>query len=208
MRGCSTSRRPASTCPPIPTRPTPAEIAAARALICEDLLGDFPFVSPAERAHAVALLLLGFLRGMIDGPTPLHLIEKPTPGTGATLMVDAIATILTGAGASVMTEGRDDDEWRKRVTAKLRQIPAILLIDNLRAEARQLRRRRGADRALLGGPHPRRSPRWRGCRSAASGSPPATTPSSPTRWRAAWCASGSMPMSSAPGSAPASAIPT
>ena len=46
-------------------------------------------------------------------------------------MVDAIATILTGAGASV-TEGRDDDEWRKRVTAKLRQVPTILLIDNLR----------------------------------------------------------------------------
>ena len=30
--------------------------------------------------------------------------------------------------------GRDDDEWRKRVTAKLRQIPAIVLIDNLRAK--------------------------------------------------------------------------
>ena len=80
----------------------------------------------------MALLLLGFLRAMVDGPTPLHLIEKPTPGTGATLMVDAIATILTGAGASVMTEGRDDEEWRKRVTAKLRQIPSIVLIDNLR----------------------------------------------------------------------------
>ena len=31
-----------------------------------------------------------------------------------------------------MTEGRDDEEWRKRVTAKLRQIPSIVLIDNLR----------------------------------------------------------------------------
>jgi len=118
--------------PPIAQRPSPDESAAARSLICEDLLGDFPFVSRSELAHAVALLLLGFLRSMIDGPTPLHLIEKPTPGTGATLMVDAIATILTGAGASVMTEGRDDEEWRKRMTAKLRQIPAIVLIDNLR----------------------------------------------------------------------------
>jgi putative DNA primase/helicase len=118
--------------PAIPERPSAAEIAAARQLICDDLLGDFPFVSEAERAHAVALLLLGFLRSMVDGPTPLHLIEKPTPGTGATLMVDAIATILTGAGASVMTEGRDDEEWRKRVTAKLRQVPSIVLIDNLR----------------------------------------------------------------------------
>ena len=123
---------PGFTVPAIPVRPSAEEIAGARNLLCEDLLGDFPFVGTAELAHVVALLLLGFLRGMIDGPTPLHLIEKPTPGSGATLMVDAIATILTGAGASVMTEGRDDEEWRKRVTAKLRQIPAIVLIDNLR----------------------------------------------------------------------------
>lgn len=123
---------PGFALPAIPARPSPEQVAAARALICEDLLGDFPFVAPAERAHAVALLLLGFLRGMVDGPTPLHLIEKPTPGTGATLMVDAIATILTGAGASVMTEARDEDEWRKRLTAKLRQIPTLVLVDNLR----------------------------------------------------------------------------
>lgn len=120
--------------PTIPMQPSTTEIAAARNLLCDDLLGDFPFTGDAERAHVVALLLLGVLRGMIDGPTPLHLIEKPTPGSGATLMVDAVATILTGSGASVMTEGRDDDEWRKRVTAKLRQIPAIVLIDNLRAK--------------------------------------------------------------------------
>ena len=125
---------PGFTVPEIRARPAAEDIAAARRLICEDLLGDFPFTGEAERAHVVALLLLGFLRGMIDGPTPLHLIEKPTPGTGATLMVDAIATILTGTGASVMTEGRDDEEWRKRVTAKLRQIPSIVLIDNLRAK--------------------------------------------------------------------------
>jgi hypothetical protein len=58
------------------------------------------------------LLLLGFLRAMNDGPTPLHMIEKPTPGTGATLLVDAVATIQTGSGAAVTTEGRDDEEWR------------------------------------------------------------------------------------------------
>ncbi len=118
--------------PPVPRCPTKEEIAAARTLILDDLMGDFPFVGEAERAHAVALLLLGFVRAMIEGPTPLHLIEKPTPGTGATLLVDAIATILTGSGASVMTEGSEDEEWRKRLTAKLRQIPALVLIDNLR----------------------------------------------------------------------------
>lgn len=120
--------------PAVPDRPSSQDIAAARALLLDDLLGDFPFTSTAERAHALCLLLLSFLRAMIDGPTPLHLIEKPTPGTGATLMVDVIATVLTGVGASVMTEGRDDEEWRKRITAKLRQIPSLILIDNLREQ--------------------------------------------------------------------------
>ena len=120
--------------PAISEQPTAEDIAAARQLILDDLLGEFPFTSLAERAHAVSLLLLGFLRAMIDGPTPLHLIEKPTPGTGATLMVDAIATIITGSGAGVMTEGTDEEEWRKRITAKLRQIPTIVLIDNLKRQ--------------------------------------------------------------------------
>ncbi len=120
--------------PAVPDRPSAQDIAAARSLLLDDLLGDFPFTSTAERAHALSLLLLSFLRAMIDGPTPLHLIEKPTPGTGATLMVDVIATVLTGVGASVMTEGRDDEEWRKCITAKLRQIPSLILIDNLREQ--------------------------------------------------------------------------
>jgi putative DNA primase/helicase len=118
----------------IPERPTSTDIAAARSLLLDDLLGDFPFVGEAELAHALALLLLPFVRPMITGPTPLHMIEKPAPGTGATLMVDAISIIATGTSASVMVEGRDEDEWRKRLTAKLREIPSILLIDNLRRQ--------------------------------------------------------------------------
>jgi phage/plasmid primase-like uncharacterized protein len=120
--------------PAIPERPTPADVAAARSLLLDELLGDFPFVGEAERAHALALVLLPFVRPIIPGPTPLHMVEKPAAGTGATLMVDVISIIATGAGASVMVEGRDEDEWRKRLTAKLREIPSILLIDNLRRQ--------------------------------------------------------------------------
>jgi putative DNA primase/helicase len=123
---------PGFVLPAVPAKPTPSDIAAARQLLVNDLLGDFPFTGDAEKAHALSLLLTGFVRAMIDGSTPLHLIEKPTPGTGATLMVDAISMIVTGGGVSVMVEGRDDEEWRKRLTAKLRQVPSIILIDNLR----------------------------------------------------------------------------
>lgn len=122
---------PGFSVPHVPEKPTPQDIAAARSLILDDLLGEFPFTGEAERAHAVALLLLGFVRSMIDGPTPLHMVEKPSAGTGATLMVDVITLILTGASINVMTESDNDEEWRKRLTAKLRQAPMVVLIDNL-----------------------------------------------------------------------------
>lgn len=118
--------------PAIPQKPSPEEIKAARDLIVNDLFGDFPFTNEAEMAHAVALLLLPFVRSMIAGPTPIHLFEKPTPGTGASLLVEIIAIIATGMSAKVMTEGRSEEEWRKRLTSALRAMPSLLFIDNLR----------------------------------------------------------------------------
>ncbi len=118
--------------PPVPERPSAEDVARARGLLCDDLVGDFPFVGAAERANSIALLLLPFVRDLIDGRTPLHLIEKPAPGTGAGLLVRALALPALGHPPAMMTEGRDEDEWRKRLTAKLVSAPAIIIIDNLR----------------------------------------------------------------------------
>ncbi len=74
----------------------------ARSLIIEELLGDFPFVDDASRAHVVALLLLPFVRQMIQGPTPLHLIHAPTRGTGKGLLADVAALVTLGVPAPVM----------------------------------------------------------------------------------------------------------
>jgi putative DNA primase/helicase len=63
--------------PDVPNEPSEADLVRARALILDDLLCDFPFVSDANRAHAVARFLLPFVRELISGPTPLHLIEAP-----------------------------------------------------------------------------------------------------------------------------------
>jgi len=117
---------------PIPAEPSQTEIEHARKMIVEELLGDFPFVGDPERAHAIALTILPSIRLLIVGPSPLHLVEKPLPGTGASLLVDAIALIWTGRPVTCFTEGRDEDEWRKRITARLRSSAPILLIDNLR----------------------------------------------------------------------------
>ena len=116
--------------------PPAADVTRARGFL-EELVADFPFHGPAEgaheRSHALGLLLLPFVRALISGPTPLHLIEAPTPGTGKTLLADALTSpALGGRPLPAMTEARDGDEWRKRLTAKLRRAPEFVLLDNLR----------------------------------------------------------------------------
>ncbi|HZQ03697.1 MAG TPA: hypothetical protein VFA88_06740 [Gaiellaceae bacterium] len=122
--------------PPVPAEPTARQLARARRLLLDELLGDFPFAGPldgaAERAHAVAALLLPLLRGLIVGPTPLHVLTAPTPGTGKTLLADTLMTPLLGHRPLVkMAEARDPDEWRKRLTAKLRAAPPVVCVDNV-----------------------------------------------------------------------------
>jgi hypothetical protein len=123
---------PGFALPGIKDCPSNDDVVAARELILGDLLGDFPFVSETERAHAVALLVLPFVRGLIDGPTPLHLVEASTQGTGKTLITQLLTYPSLGTWVSAMTEGKDDDEWRKRIFAKLRGGPSVVMIDNFK----------------------------------------------------------------------------
>src|SRR4029077_11571035 len=53
--------------PRVPDRPTPGEIAPARPLLEDETLAHVRLPGPAEKAHAMAMLLLGFLRSMISG---------------------------------------------------------------------------------------------------------------------------------------------
>lgn len=116
--------------PPVPSNPTGADVAGAVDAISE-LVGDFPFVGDADRTHAVALLLLPFVRDLIEGPTPLHLIEAPSAGTGKGLLAAALLAPAAGGDIGLMTQGRDEDEWRKRITTRLREGKAAILIDNV-----------------------------------------------------------------------------
>jgi putative DNA primase/helicase len=122
---------PGFTLPVVPNSPSTADVERARSLILDDLLGDFPFCSEAERANAVALLLDRYVRNMIDGVTPLRLIEAPTPGSGKGLLADVLLRPTVGRRVNIMPAANDDDEWRKRITAQLIQLPEIDLIDNI-----------------------------------------------------------------------------
>lgn len=117
--------------PFVPARPTAADLHKARKLLIEEVLGDFPFDDDASRAHAAAAMLHPFVRPMIVGPTPIHLIDKPSPGTGGTLLADAISIIGLGRSPDVMTVGKLEDEWRFRMVALLRGGPSVVVLDNI-----------------------------------------------------------------------------
>lgn len=115
----------------VPDHPTPTEIATARALIVDEMLHDFPFASPSDRCHAIAAILLPFVRRMIAGNTPLHLLEAPTPGSGKGLLADAISMIAVGQPCSVGTLSKNEEETQKQITAVLIRGAPVNLIDNV-----------------------------------------------------------------------------
>ncbi len=122
------------TCPvPIPdTTPTPQNVTAAKSLIVGELLADFPFADEASRAHAVALLLLPFVRPMIDGPTPLHLIDAPTAGTGKGLLAKVCTLPFTAEGTAAKAPPTEEAEWSKTLTSVFSDGDSHLLLDNVR----------------------------------------------------------------------------
>jgi hypothetical protein len=122
---------PGLVVPEIAAEPGPHEVDAARALLLDELLYDFSYADQASRANALALLLLPLVRPMIDGPTPLHLVEASCIGTGKGLLVDACHIVATGRVAAATAEVGDDDEWRKSILALLMGGPELVLIDNV-----------------------------------------------------------------------------
>lgn len=104
----------------------------ATAWLLEELLGDFPFADEPGRAHALALILQPFVRPLIDGPTPLYLIDAPIRGTGKGLLAAVCCLVTTGRRADVMTLVRSDpEEHEKRITALLLAGAQWVLLDNV-----------------------------------------------------------------------------
>jgi hypothetical protein len=121
--------------PPISDEPTAEELQHAKREINE-LLCDFPFADESSYAHAVALMILPFVRDLIEGPTPLHLFDKPVPGSGASLLVHVLLAPALGHAPPFGTDSNTDEEWRKRITSALMQSPMAVVLDNLTGELR------------------------------------------------------------------------
>jgi hypothetical protein len=116
--------------PPIPDQPSADAVKSATKLVLEPLR-QFPFDSDASRANAIGTLLLPILRPLIKGSTPLALFDKPSAGTGASLLAKVISLIATGRSAAIMTAPKNDEEWNKSITSLLLKGQTVVVIDNI-----------------------------------------------------------------------------
>jgi hypothetical protein len=116
--------------PPVPEAPTAEEIATACVTLLEPLQ-DFPFETDADRLHMLATIIEPFIRELINGPTPLHLIEKTDVGAGAGLLVDVASMISLGSWAALTPVPKSTEEWGKVLVTKLLHGEPMIVLDNL-----------------------------------------------------------------------------
>ena len=115
---------------PIIERPSHGDaIRAADSLL--DLVADFPFSKPDHRSAWLAYLLTALARFAFNGPAPLFLVDANIRGSGKSLLCDVVSLIANGCEMSRMSNPKDDDECRKRITALALSADTLCLIDNI-----------------------------------------------------------------------------
>jgi hypothetical protein len=137
----------------IPSAPTKADTRSAIRLL-DEAVGEFPYEDGASAANTLALMLTPLVRQAVNGPVPLALIDKPQAGTGGSLLAETIAIIGSGRTAEMLGAPRDEEEWRKQITAKLAAGATMITVDNVEGAlyapslARALTARTWTDRVL------------------------------------------------------------
>jgi hypothetical protein len=110
----------------------PSQADGQRALkALQEIFADFPFVADHHRSAALAALLSLMGRYLIEGNVPLFAVRATTPGTGKTLLVDAISTLATGRAATRWSPTEDEAEDRKRLLTIVLEGDPLVLIDNV-----------------------------------------------------------------------------
>ncbi|MFD9211620.1 hypothetical protein ACFVY9_00590 [Streptomyces sp. NPDC059544] len=108
---------------------TPESLAKAKDIILEQMLADFPWAQPSDRAHYLGALLTPILRPYFYGPTPMFIITATAPGSGKSLLKDILKY---GYGISETAWPENDTELRKSITTQLYTTgQPVVVLDNL-----------------------------------------------------------------------------
>ncbi|GLS30560.1 putative DNA primase/helicase [Mesorhizobium albiziae] len=115
--------------PILSDQPSKRDAQAAMGVL-RGLLESFPFVGPADRSAALAMILTALVRPCL--PTaPLFGVNAPTPGTGKSKLVDLAAILATGQAAAVLSAPREEAELQKHVGSVLMAGDAFITLDNI-----------------------------------------------------------------------------
>ncbi len=112
-----------------PEKPTRQDADKALSTL-RSLFKTFPFASVQDESAMLAATVTGLLRRALPA-APMAAISAPAPGTGKTLLAEALALLVTSRRASVLSLGADDAEFEKRLAGALLAADALLCIDNL-----------------------------------------------------------------------------
>ena len=113
---------------PIPEKPAKQQITAALEFLLGKFLHDFPWISDADRANALAMLLTPLLREIINDLYPLFCITAPERGSGKTLLATLVNTLY---GGSMRTLPSREEEIHKTITSALRGASPVIVFDNI-----------------------------------------------------------------------------
>lgn len=112
---------------------TPIETRSAASAAVDwivDLVSDLPFVSVHDKSAFISGIITALVRRVLPS-APLIGITAPTPGTGKSMVADAMSIIATGRRAAVIGLGKDDIEADKRLTGALLAGDPVIAIDNI-----------------------------------------------------------------------------
>lgn len=116
--------------PEIAENPSSDHIDVAKGLI-DEMLGGFPFAEECSKANMIGAILTAVLRPVIEGPTPLCLLDAPQAGTGKSLLAEVLALICTGEPAEMCSLPRDEVEMPKILTTILMSMSPVAIFDNI-----------------------------------------------------------------------------
>ena len=115
----------------VPAAPPAEAVTWAKNLLLKQVLADFPWCGPADKANYVAMLATQVLRRYLRGaPVPFFPVTAASPGSGKTLLI-TICGALYGQAKLVWTG--DDEELRKTLTTVLADQAGVIAFDNLPA---------------------------------------------------------------------------
>ncbi len=120
---------PTVSLPPVPERPSPAQVSKAREFVIGTLLGDFEWEDAASRANFVALLVTPFLRRPLKALVPLAIISASTASSGKSLLT-ALVGLLVGQ-QTVPWPADNDTELEKLITSTFTVESGAVIFDNL-----------------------------------------------------------------------------